>query len=77
MVERVYHRLRIALPSILRRGTVEQELDEELQFHLDQMQESAVSRGDDLSDARGRAAARDRVREHCQSAPGTRGDSHS
>ena len=70
MVERVYHRLRIALRSFLRRGTVEQELDEELQFHLDQMQESAVSRGDDLSDARGRARRHmgsvDSVKEACR-----------
>jgi predicted permease len=55
MADRVYHRVLIALRSFLRRGTVEQELDEELQFHLDQMQEFAVSRGDDLSDARWRA----------------------
>ena len=50
-----YHRVLMALRSFLRRRTVDQELDEELQFHLDQMQEFAVSRGDDPSDARWRA----------------------
>jgi predicted permease len=70
MVERVYHRVLIALRSFLRRGTVEQELDEELQFHLDQMKEFAVSRGDDLSDARRRARRHmgsvDSVKEACR-----------
>ena len=70
MVERVYHRVLMALRSFLRRGTVEQELDEELQFHLDQMQEFAVSRGDDLSDARWRARRHmgsvDSVKEACR-----------
>jgi predicted permease len=70
MVERVYHRVLIALRSFLRRGTVEQELDEELQFHLDQMQESAVTRGDDQSDARWGARRHmgsvDAVKEACR-----------
>jgi putative ABC transport system permease protein len=70
MVERLYHRVLTALRSFLRRGTVEQELDEELQFHLDQMQEFAVSRGDDLSDARWRARRQmgsvESVKEACR-----------
>src|ERR687891_573341 len=70
MVERVYHRVLIALRWVLRRGTVEQELDEELQFHLDQMQEFAVSRGDNPSDARWRARRHmgsvDQVKEACR-----------
>jgi hypothetical protein len=70
MVERVYHRVLMALRSFLRRGTVEQELDEELQFHFDQMQEFSVSRGDDLSDARWRARRHmgsvDSVKEACR-----------
>ena len=37
----------MALRSFLRRRTVDQELDEELRFHLEQMQELAASRGDD------------------------------
>ncbi len=70
MLTRAYHRVRMALRSFLRRGTVEQELDEELQFHLDQMQESAVSRGDDLSEARWGArrhmGSLDSVKEACR-----------
>jgi hypothetical protein len=34
----------MALRSFLRRKTVEQELEEELQFHLEQMQDFAVVR---------------------------------
>ena len=70
MIERVYHRVLMALRSFLRRGTVEQELDEELQFHLDQMQEFSGSRRDDLSDARWRARRHmgsvDSVKEACR-----------
>lgn len=60
----------MALRSFLRRRTVEQELDAELQFHLEQMQECAVSRGDDPSDARWRARRQmgsvDHVKEACR-----------
>ena len=70
MLKRAYHRVRMALRSCLRRGTVEQELDEELQFHLDQMQEFAVSRGDALPDARWGArrhmGSLDSVKEACR-----------
>jgi predicted permease len=70
MVGRLYHRVLMALRSFLRRRTVEQELDEELQFHLDQMQEFALSRGDDPSDARWRARRHlgsvDYVKEACR-----------
>jgi len=55
MVERLYHRAQVALRSLLRRRSVDEELDEELQFHFDQMQEHAASRGDDPSDAHWRA----------------------
>jgi predicted permease len=70
MVERLYHRALMALRSLLRRRTVDQELDDELQFHFDQMQELAVSRGDDPSDARWRARRQmgsvDYVKEACR-----------
>ena len=50
--------------------TVDQELDEELQFHLEQMQELAVSRGDDPAEARWRARRHmgsvDHVKEACR-----------
>jgi hypothetical protein len=45
MPPRLHRRVVMPLRSFLRHRTVEQELDEELQFHLDQTQESAVSRG--------------------------------
>src|SRR5919106_205993 len=70
MLERRYRGVMMALRSFLRRRTVDRELDEELQFHLDQMQEFAVSRGDDPSGARWRARRHmgsvDRVKEACR-----------
>src|SRR5918996_1137737 len=70
MLERLYRGVMMALRSFLRRRTVDRELDEELQFHLDQMQEFAVSRGDDPSDARWRArrymGSVDHVKEACR-----------
>ena len=70
MVERFYQRVLIALRSFLRRRTVDQELDEELQFHLEQMEEFAVSRGNDPSEARWRArryvGSVDSVKEACR-----------
>ncbi|MGH8638031.1 MAG: permease prefix domain 1-containing protein, partial [Burkholderiales bacterium] len=60
----------MSLRSFLRHRTVDQELDEELQFHLDQMQEFAVSRGEAPSDARWRARRHmgsvDQVKETCR-----------
>lgn len=60
----------MALRSFLLRRTVDRELDDELQFHLEQMQEVAVSRGDDPSDARWRARRQmgslDHVKEACR-----------
>lgn len=70
MLESLYHRVLMALRSFLWRRTVDHELDEELQFHLEQMQQSAVSRGDDPSDARWRARRHmgsvDQVKEACR-----------
>src|ERR687892_1391635 len=70
MLERLYRGVMMALRSFLQRRTVDRELDEELQFHLDQMQEFAVSRGDDPSDARWRARRHmgnvDHVKEACR-----------
>ena len=39
MLERLYHRVLMALRSFLRRRTADQELDDELQFHLEEMQD--------------------------------------
>jgi predicted permease len=70
MPPRLHRRVLMALRSFLRHRTVELELDEELQFHLDQMQEFAVSRGEDPSDARWRARRHmgsvDQVKESCR-----------
>jgi predicted permease len=70
MVERLYQRALLALRSFLWRRTVDRELDDELQFHLEQMQEFAVSRGDAPPEA-GRRARRqmgsvDHVKEACR-----------
>jgi predicted permease len=70
MPPRLHRRVLMALRSFLRRRTVEQELDEELQFHLEEMQEFAVSRGDDPTDARRRARRHmgsvDHVKDACR-----------
>ena len=70
MQPRLHRRVLMALRSFLRRRTAEQELDEELQFHLEQMQEFAVSRGDDPADARWRSRRQmgsvDQVKEACR-----------
>jgi predicted permease len=55
MLERFYRRILTALRSFVRRRAADRELDDELQFHLEQMQELAVQRGDNPSDARRRA----------------------
>ena len=58
MSSRLFHRLSIALRSFVRRRTVDQELDDELRFHLEQFEEFAASRGEDPS------VARDAARQH-------------
>lgn len=70
MQPRLHRRVFMALRSFVRHRTVEHELDEELQFHLDQMQEFAASRGDDPPGARQRARRHvgsvDLVKEACR-----------
>ena len=70
MHQRLLQRVLMALRSWLRRNAVDQELDEELRFHLEQMQELAVSRGDDPAEARWRARRHmgsvDHVKEACR-----------
>jgi len=60
----------MALRSFLRRRTADQELDEELRFHLEQLQDVAVSRGETASDAHSRAQRQmgslDQVKEACR-----------
>jgi predicted permease len=70
MVERVCQRVLLALRSFFRRRTADRELDDELQYHLDQAQEFAAAGGDDPSEAR-RTARRhmgsvDSVKEACR-----------
>jgi predicted permease len=70
MPPRLHRRVSMALRSFFGRRTADRELDEELQFHVDQMQELAVSRGDDPADARRRArrhvGSLDHVKEACR-----------
>src|SRR6185503_19394563 len=70
MHRRFPHRVFIALRSFLRGPTADQELDDELQFHLEQMKESAVSRGYTPSAAWGQArrhmGSLDQVKESCR-----------
>jgi hypothetical protein len=70
MHQRLLQRVLMALRSLLRRKAVDQELDDELRFHLEQMQELAVSRGDDPAEARWRARRHmgsvDHVKEACR-----------
>ncbi len=64
------------LRALLRRGAVEQELDEELRSHLDHETEKHVAAGMSRPDAVRRARVAlgglDQVREQCRDAPGTR-----
>jgi predicted permease len=48
---RAHHRVRMALRSFLRRRTTEQELDEELRFHLDEMGASGMNGLDQIKEA--------------------------
>src|SRR5688500_4392936 len=70
MVERVYQRILMALRSFFRRRTADRELEDELQFHLDQAQEFAAAGGEDPCDARGKARRHmgsvDSVKEACR-----------
>ncbi len=70
MHPRLHHRVLTALRSFLRRRTVDRELDEELRFHLEQLQDFAVSRGDTPFDAWWRArrhmGSLDQVKEACR-----------
>src|SRR5512147_2370076 len=54
-IEHWFHTLPLKLRSLLRRGQVERELDDELQFHLDQLIDEGTARG--LSPAEARAEA--------------------
>jgi predicted permease len=70
MLERFYRRIVMALGSLLWRRTADRELDDELRFHLEQMQAHAVERGEDETAAR-QAARRgmgsvDAVKEACR-----------
>jgi predicted permease len=70
MHPRLHHRVSTALRSFLRRRTVDQELDEELRFHFEQLQDLAASRGETPSDASWRARRQmgslDQVKEACR-----------
>ena len=70
MRTRLLQRVLMAFRSLLRRKAADQELDEELRFHLEQMQELAVSRGDDPAQAQWRVRRHmgsvDHVKEACR-----------
>lgn len=70
MDARLPRRIRMALRSLLRRRTAERELDEELQFHLQQLAEHEVARGEEPSAAQWRVrrhvGSLDRVKEACR-----------
>lgn len=54
-LERAWTTLRLRLRTLLQRGRMQRELDEEMQFHLDHLIEDGLARG--LSPAEARAAA--------------------
>ena len=70
MASRVARRILAALRSLVRRRTVERELDEELRFHLEQLESFEIARGGDAADARRRARRHmgnvDQVKEACR-----------
>jgi predicted permease len=70
MLEHLYRRVLMALRSVLWRRTADRELDDELRFHAEQMEELAIARGEDPSDPRWRAgrqiARLDVVKEACR-----------
>jgi predicted permease len=55
MMDRARRRVAMAVRSLLWRRTVDQELDEELQFHAEQIYETSVLRGENPSEARRQA----------------------
>lgn len=69
-LERLLDILRLRLRSLLRRHTVEQELDRELQFHLEQEMEANLLRGAAPSEARSAALRRlggvAQIQEECR-----------
>jgi len=70
MPTRLHHRIFVAVRSFVCRQTVERELEEELQFHLEQMEEREVAhgagRGDAHIQARRRFGGLDQVKERCR-----------
>ena len=70
MPSRLPRRILAALRSFVRRRIVEQELDEELRFHLEQLESFEMARGDDAADAKRRARRQmgsvDSVKEACR-----------
>ena len=70
MAQRLYRRVVMALRSFLRRQTVERELDEELRFHLEQMEAVADTREEKLPEARPQMprymTGLDQVKEACR-----------
>ena len=72
MLDKVRRRLR----ALLRRGAVEQELDEELRFHLEKQVELNVARGMSPDEASRAALATfgrvEKIKEECRDARGVR-----
>src|SRR5215203_1401840 len=70
MAPRLHHRVTQGLRSFLRRRTVEQELDDELRFHYEQMTEYEAGRGAPRGEAqrlaRRRFGGMNQVKEACR-----------
>src|SRR3954466_11059749 len=70
MAQRLHRRVVMALRAFLRRRTVERELDEELRFHLEQMESVADTREEKLPEARPKMprymSGLDQVKEACR-----------
>ena len=64
------------LRALLRRGAVEQELDEELRFHFEQQVEKLVASGMAVEEARRQArlaiGGTEQIKEECRDARGAR-----
>jgi predicted permease len=66
MLERLYQRTRMALRSLFRRRTADAEIDEELQFHLDQMREAGLNPDTSPPEAQRQMGSVSSVKEACR-----------
>lgn len=70
MIERIVHRTRMLWRTLARRRRIEEELDEELRFHVEALEAQALAHGDDTTEARRKARCQtgsvDHVKEACR-----------